>query len=201
MFSLLTQNPIAFVILALTLILSITVHEFSHAFTAMKLGDYSAKYMGRVSLNPLAHLDPLGTMMLLLVGFGWGKPVPFNPYNLKNPKRDAAIISFAGPFSNFMLAIVTALLIKILPPSSIVSVVLGMFVYYNLLLGFFNLIPFHPLDGFKVVYGLLPTNLAMQWQETERYGVFALLILIFTGSIGVVVTPFINLALNLLGVR
>jgi Zn-dependent protease len=102
MIQLLFQNPQFFVLVAVALIASISIHEFSHAFASNVLGDSTAKNMGRLTINPKAHLDPMGTVFLLLVGFGWGRPVPFNPMNLKNPKRDSALISLAGPLSNFI---------------------------------------------------------------------------------------------------
>src|SRR3989338_3130137 len=104
MISSLFSNPLLLIIYLISLLVAITIHEFSHAYFADKLGDPTARLMGRISLNPLVHLDPLGTLMLFLVGFGWGKPVQFDPFNLANPRRDAAVISFAGPLSNIILA-------------------------------------------------------------------------------------------------
>src|SRR3989339_661935 len=112
--SLLFQNPLVFLFLAVVLIVSLAIHEFAHAYASDKLGDPTAKSLGRLTLNPLAHLDPVGTLLMLVAGFGWGKPVPFNPMYLKNPKRDTAIISFAGPFANFVIALVFILLTKLL---------------------------------------------------------------------------------------
>ncbi|MBU1132723.1 site-2 protease family protein [Patescibacteria group bacterium] len=200
MLDLLFQNPIIFVLVAGALIVSISIHEFSHAFTAYKLGDSTPKKLGRVTLNPKAHLDPLGIIFLMFTGFGWGRPVPFNPFNLKNIKRDSAIISFAGPLSNFLLAIVLSFVIKL---TGGVTTLFGGFLYltilYNLMLGFFNLIPAHPLDGFKVVHGLLPNNLAIQWQQMQPFGVYILLFLIVTGSTGNLIAPLVGRTMNLLG--
>lgn len=178
------------------------MHEFAHAFAAEKLGDDTAKILGRVTLDPRAHLDPVGTLLLLFAGFGWGRPVPFNPINLKHPKRDAAIISFAGPLSNFLLAILFSSLIHILSLAGTYPLFTSLFyliVFYNLVLGFFNLIPVHPLDGFKVVNGFLPEHLSVQWIQTSQYGIFILLLLIFTDTTQRIVTPLINFSLNLLG--
>ena len=151
-------------------------------------------------MNPKAHLDPLGIIFLMFTGFGWGRPVPFNPFNLKNAKRDSAIISFAGPFSNFLLAIVLSFVIKL---TGGVTTLFGGFLYltilYNLMLGLFNLIPVHPLDGFKVVHGLLPNNLAIQWQQMQPFGVYILLFLIVTGFIGNFIAPLVGRTMNLLG--
>ena len=198
---LLFDNPIVFIFLAGALIVSITIHEFAHALSAQKLGDPTAKLLGRVTLNPLAHLDPLGTVFLLIAGFGWGKPVPFDARNLRNPKRDSAIITIAGPLSNFLLAVFLALVLKFLPQNDIISVFLYFAIFYNLVLGFFNLIPLHPLDGFKVVYGLLPLELAWQWQQTQRYGIYILMLLVFTRSTGIILEPLLSVSMRLLGLQ
>lgn len=196
---------------ALALLFSITIHEFSHAYVANKLGDATAKNLGRLSLNPLAHLDPLGTLTLLLVGFGWGKAVPVNYYNLKNPTRDAALISLAGPGSNFTMAIGLTVLVKLSElimssntPSIPASIVLIMstFVYpiilYNLVLGVFNLIPVEPLDGFKIVNGMLPPKLAVQWVQLAPYGLYILILLMVTGATSSIIYPVINLVVTFL---
>jgi Zn-dependent protease len=198
---LLFNNPIVFIFLAGALVISITIHEFAHAFSALKLGDPTAKLLGRVTLNPLAHLDPLGTLFLLMAGFGWGRPVPFDARNLHNPKRDSAIISFAGPLSNFILAILLALILKVLSPSEILSVFLYFAIFYNLILGFFNLIPLHPLDGFKVLYGILPLELAWQWKQTQRYGIYILMLLVFTRTTSVILEPLVFTSMRFLGLQ
>ncbi|OGC45442.1 hypothetical protein A2V49_03320 [candidate division WWE3 bacterium RBG_19FT_COMBO_34_6] len=196
---LLSENPAVFFAVVAALIISISIHEFAHAFTAEKLGDSTPRYMGRVTLDPRAHLDPVGTLLLVFAGFGWGKPVLFNPINLKNPKRDAALIAFAGPFSNLALALVLSVIFHLFSLNS--NIILGGFLYlvifYNIILGIFNLLPVHPLDGFKVVSGLLPQNLYFQWMQMERYGVIILMLLILTRSTGVIVTPFVNILLHL----
>jgi Zn-dependent protease len=200
MISLLFQSPLTFLLLAGALIVSICIHEFSHAFVADKLGDPTARYLGRLTLNPKAHLDPIGTVFLLLVGFGWGRPVPFNPLNLRNPKRDAALISLAGPASNFILAIILSFPLRYFGMNSLFGVFLGLTVLYNLTLGFFNLIPFGPLDGNKVVYGFLPYSLASQWEDLQRYGTYILLFLVITNSLEKILTPLVGATMKLLGV-
>lgn len=131
------DSPILFIVLAICLVLSLTVHEFAHALAAHKLGDDTAKYLGRLSLNPAKHLDPLGTLLLLTLGFGWGKPVPFNPNNLKKPREGGAIISFAGPLSNLILGVIFAILHNLVGNSlGILSLFFYFMVYYNLLLAF-----------------------------------------------------------------
>lgn len=209
--SILSQNPLLFIVMAVSLLLSITIHEFSHAYVANKLGDSTAKDLGRLSLNPLAHLDPLGTLTLLLVGFGWGKAVPVNYYNLKTPKRDAALISLAGPASNFAMAIGLTVTLKIIEliissNTSFVTVsimsIMSTFVYpiilYNLVLGVFNLIPVEPLDGFKIVNGILPPKLAVQWVQLAPYGLYILILLVVTGATSTIIYPVVNLFVNFL---
>ena len=180
---------LTFLIVFAVLVFCISVHEFAHAYAANRLGDPTPKALGRLTLNPMAHLDPLGTLLLVVAGFGWGKPVPFNPNYLQNPRRGSAIISLAGPLTNFSFAVLFALVYKVMPVG-IVSEVLTLVVYLNLVLGFFNLIPVHPLDGFKVVWGLLPYQLSIQWMDLAPYGIYFLLILIFTNLTDILVrTP------------
>lgn len=206
LFRTLLENPLAFIIVAGALIISISIHEFAHAYVSNRLGDSTAKMLGRVTLNPLSHLDPIGTLLLLFAGFGWGKPVPFNPYNLENPKRDSALIAFAGPLSNFILAILFALLvfgISVLPvPTSVYIASRSVFevvVFYNLVLGLFNLIPIHPLDGFKVVNAFLPEDLSYQWLQLAPYGIYLLLLLILTNGFSLILSTPLNVGMNLLG--
>lgn len=176
--SLLT-SPFLFILWLLALFIAITIHEFSHALVADRLGDPTPRLMGRLTLNPLAHLDTLGTLMLLLFRFGWGKPVEFDPFNLKNPRRDAALISLAGPVSNLLLALILSILVRtpVVPPF-LIQFLLPI-IMLNIMLAIFNLIPIHPLDGFKIVGGLLSENQAREWATLERYGFLFLLLLIF----------------------
>lgn len=199
--SLLFEQPLIFFAVALALVISLSIHEFAHAYAADKLGDDTARLLGRVTLDPRAHLDPIGSLLILFAGFGWGKPVPFNPINLANPKRDAAIISFAGPLSNFVLATALALVIHSfgIGPNSVLGDLISLTIFYNIMLGVFNLLPIHPLDGFKVVAGLLPPNLYIQWMQMQQYGLVILMILILTRTTGVIITPIIIFLLSLLG--
>ena len=200
MLSLLAQNPLIFAIVLAALAVSLSVHEFAHAWVSDKLGDPTAKHLGRVTLNPKAHIDPIGMLVLVVAGVGWGRPVPFNPLNLKYPKRDSALIALAGPASNFMLAIITAAVLKFLNPGFQIGSVLYSLVFYNLMLGVFNLMPFHPLDGFKIVGGLLPNNLALQWYQMQPYGIIILVAFIFTNSFQKIVLPVVGILTKLLGV-
>ena len=178
------SDPIYFVSSIIAIILAIAVHEFAHAYAPDHLGDPTPRLQGRITLNPIAHLDPIGIALIALFGFGWGKPVEFDPYNLQNPRKDSAIISFAGPLTNFVTAAIAAILLRFVIPadnfviSAISSLFLFPFISFSLLLGVFNLIPVHPLDGFKIVGGLLPEDRAREWYELERYGMIMLIIMI-----------------------
>lgn len=200
MLDLLAQSPLIFAIVLVALVISLSVHEFAHAWVSDRLGDPTARHLGRVTLNPKAHVDPLGMLLLVVAGFGWGRPVPFNPLNLKYPKRDSALIALAGPASNFILATITAVVLKFVNPGSLVEGALYLLVFYNLMLGVFNLMPFHPLDGFKIVGGLLPNNLAVQWYQMQPYGIVILVAFIFTNSFQKIVLPVVDILTKLLGV-
>lgn len=200
LFQLLFSQPLVFVFVIVALILCISLHEFAHAFIADKLGDSTPRLLGRVTLNPFAHLDPLGTVLLIFAGFGWGKPVPFNPINLRHPKRDSALIALAGPASNFLFAGILSIVLHLLGSSpEFIQLFLYLVIFYNVVLGVFNLIPIHPLDGFKIVAGMLPMSLYFQWMQMQGYGTLILLFLVLTRSISVVIEPIINLFMNLLG--
>lgn len=183
------SNPI---LLIIAFLFSLAIHEAAHAYVSDRLGDPTARLAGRATLNPLAHLDPLGTLLPLLllftgspIIFGWGKPVPLDPFNLRHPRRDAALISFAGPAANLSLAILLAILIRLAhlflgPTGFFVELTLTPIIALNIMWAFFNLIPIHPLDGGKVLVGLLPQNLAYKWDEFLRqYGFIILFFLIF----------------------
>jgi Zn-dependent protease len=186
---------------------AITVHEASHGWAALKMGDPTAYQMGRITLNPIRHIDPIGTvllpLMLIIMGappFGWAKPVPVNPLNLKDPRRDNLIISIAGPASNIAVALVAFVILKILMgvnPGLLYSSGGGLanllsplitIVYYtiviNVILAFFNLIPIPPLDGSGVVMGLISEEAAQKYEQIRPYGFFILILLIMTGFIG-----------------
>ena len=195
-------------LIAPAILVALTVHEFAHAYVANRYGDDTAKRSGRLSLNPLRHLDPLGTIMIFLVHFGWAKPVPVNPYNLRNPKKDMLWISAAGPMSNMALALISGLLLRVLLASagtydkySVLGFVIFMVVMslqINLALAIFNIIPIAPLDGSKILSGLLPAGFEKIFYFLERYGPFVLLGLILFGSVtgvsilGGIIWPFVK---------
>ncbi|PIR42150.1 site-2 protease family protein [candidate division WWE3 bacterium CG_4_9_14_0_2_um_filter_35_11] len=199
-FSLFVSDPILGLALLASIILAITIHEAAHAFMAVKLGDDTPKAQGRLTLNPLSHLDPWGTLLIVFAGIGWGKPVMFNPFNLKNLRRDTALVALAGPVSNFIMAFAVSMLLRVSLISDIkfVYLLLQNFAFLNIVLGVFNLIPIEPLDGYKVVSGILPPYLALQWEETKKYGLTVLVLLLLTGSIEKIVFPLASSIANLL---
>ena len=188
-------------ILAFCVLFSRSVHEFSHGLAAYAVGDKTAKYSGRLSLNPLAHLDPFGAICLFLFGFGWAKPVPVNPWNFKNKKGGMILTALAGPFSNFLLAFIAMVIYTLLGGLRFSSASFGFtlasvfyeLAYYmimiNLGLGLFNLIPIPPLDGSKVLTAILPERTYFKLMDYERYGFIILIILINT--------PIFNSLLNM----
>ncbi|MCS6842973.1 MAG: site-2 protease family protein [Caldilineales bacterium] len=167
---------------ALALLPAFTLHEFAHAWMAYRLGDPTAKNLGRLTLNPLKHLDVLGTLMVFVVGFGWAKPVPVNPYNLRGGRAGMALVAVVGPLSNLALAAVAAALWRAfgLDGGPLVRLFGLVFVYLNVALFFFNLIPLPPLDGYRVAVGVLPEPIAVQWARLDAVGpmlLFALILL------------------------
>lgn len=204
-FSALFSDPLVFLLYFASLVICITIHEFAHAFVADRLGDPTPSLSGRVTLNPLAHLDPLGTIALILFRFGWGKPVPFDPYNLKDPKKDSALIALAGPASNLILATILSLILRLFPLGDTLP---GAFLYavitINVGLAIFNLIPIHPLDGGKILIGFAPKEVAYEWDQTlHRYGIIILLFLflpLYNGisPLSALLDPIISFILKLL---
>ncbi|HBC70133.1 MAG TPA: site-2 protease family protein [Sutterella sp.] len=200
-------------IYAIPAILAITLHEAAHGYAAKQLGDPTAYMLGRVTLNPIRHIDPVGTVLipgLLLLGslisgaggilFGWAKPVPVNFGRLRNPKTDMVLVALAGPASNLLQAIVWVLLIRFLVvpmPEGLAQQVFfetaSAGVSVNLMLMAFNLIPILPLDGGRILEGLLPYRLAASYAQLERYGMIIMIILIASGLLNVFITPFLRL--------
>ncbi|MCF7936377.1 MAG: site-2 protease family protein [Synergistales bacterium] len=176
---------------------AITFHEFCHGYVAYRLGDPTAKMQGRLTLNPLAHLDPIGALMLLIFRFGWAKPVPVNSRHFKNPKRDMLFVSLAGVTGNILTAIAVGLLIRVAPglvtANTAVFQFLLIMIFMNLGLAFFNLLPIPPLDGSKVLYAVLPAKTLHIYFWLERYGMWVLLGLVFFGVIQAILGPLVRL--------
>ena len=199
-------------------LIAITIHEYWHGKIAYKLGDPTAAEAGRLTLNPLAHLDPVGTLMLLLFRFGWAKPVPVNFNNLNHPKRDMVYVSLAGPIANILTAIIFALILRLsnffiwqitlVQDTTFFNLIITLLrgwllflqtgVIINLALAIFNLIPVPPLDGSKILIGLLPYSQAYRYARLESYGPIILLILVLSGIIGKVLFPVVFFLFRLL---
>jgi len=178
------QDPIGFVGFVVAILLGITVHEFMHAYAANRLGDDTARLMGRMSLNPMAHLDPFGTLLIVLAGFGYGKPVPFNESRLRSAMGVSAV-ALAGPFANLVLAALCAVPLRFggaNPLGGAYEDILGQIVLWNCVLAVFNLSPIPPLDGSNVVYGLLPPQQRFTWRSYQQYGPILLLLLLVFGA-------------------
>lgn len=179
------NNPIEFLAVVISFLIAIAVHEAAHAFVSDRLGDPTARLAGRLTLNPIKHLDLLGTLMIIFAPFGWAKPVEVDAFNLRNPRRDMALISLAGPIANILTAILFSLLIRagtLLPGGiviSILSYLMTAIIVMNVNLAIFNLIPIHPFDGFAIVAGLLPESASHQWMSLRPLGIFMILILVF----------------------
>lgn len=207
-FQLLIQIPI--------LLITLTIHEFSHGYVAYLLGDDTAKRAGRLTLNPISHIDPIGLLMLFIVRIGWAKPVPVNPYNFVNQKRDMAITAAAGPAANFVMAIVLSVVFNLLKSTNpnllysgsvFTQFFTGMLVYailINLALGIFNLIPIPPMDGSKILGGFLSDEAYYKYTAQERKGaqilmiIFAISFVFKLNIIGAIIMPPLNFFLKLL---
>ncbi len=191
-------------LLILPILYALTIHEVAHGWVALRLGDPTAKYAGRLTLNPLRHLDPIGTIMLFIAKIGWAKPVPVNPMYFQNPARDMALVALAGPTSNFLSAFVFGQIYRAIQGTTglpYLELLLFYFVYINLILAFFNLIPLAPLDGWRILSFVLPRE---PWVYTlERSGPILLLIVIvmpmFLGInlLGMILSPLMNVGLHL----
>ena len=176
------QSPEAILGIAIALVIGITFHEFSHAFTADQLGDHRPRAMGRVSLNPIRHIDPLGAIFFAIAGFGWGKPVMVNAYALRPGPMGMALVAVAGPIANLVVAIVLAVLYRVLAigglDAGLVPRVIEYAVVFNLALGIFNLLPIPPLDGYNLVLPFLPPRWQYTIQRNLQWGFLLLLLLV-----------------------
>ncbi len=193
-------DQISWIIFAIpALLIASSVHEFSHAWAAYKLGDYTAKMEGRLTLNPLAHIDPIGALMMIVARIGWSKPVPINEYNFKNRITGTALTALAGPASNIILAFLLSIILKLFysdfvstifqngvfnsitvtSASNVIPSILLVLIFVNISLGVFNLIPIPPLDGHKIFRAIIPASLRYYWEALEKYGIWIIIILFF----------------------
>jgi Zn-dependent protease len=189
---------------------AVIIHEYAHGWVAWKLGDSTARFMGRLTLNPLAHIDPIGTIFLPLillithspVLFGWAKPIPVDFFNLNNPKKGMIWVGFAGPVANIIFAITLSLLLKIplLTVNYFAVSVITSAVMANLVLAVFNLLPIPPLDGSRIMMGFLPYNLSVEYAKIEPYGFIIIFALLWTGVINTVIWPMVVFLARMLGV-
>jgi len=186
----------------LILLIALPIHELAHAFTAYRLGDVTARDYGRLSFNPLDHLDPIGALMILLGGFGWAKPVPVNPYGLyrsRNSTTGFALVALAGPASNLFLAALFAIPLRLrLIPIPFVSGLVDDFIWINIVLAMFNLIPIPPLDGSRLAVAVLPRQWGDYILRMEQFGIFIVLVLVVTGIAGLLIMPLTNFLYNLI---
>ncbi len=181
------------------LLIAIVFHELAHGYAAYILGDNTAKDAGRLTLNPIRHIDPVGLLTMIVFRFGWAKPVPINPARFKNRKRDTFIVSIAGITTNLILAIISALILVHIPiRNDIVFQMVLTTMWYNIMLGVFNLLPFPPLDGSKLVASLLPAKYEFLFYKYERYFYFVLIILIMTDTTQKLMGPMIEFIINLI---
>lgn len=190
-----TSETIYWIIFAVpSILIASTVHEYSHGWAAYKLGDPTAKAEGRLTLNPLKHIDPIGAICMVLFRFGWSKPVPINEYNFERREVDTAITALAGPLSNIVLAIITGLVNLIFEPdlNSIFGSILFIFASVNVSLAIFNLIPIPPLDGHKIVRAFLPKKIRYYWEMLEKYSIIIILLFILP------ISPLYTLTTNFL---
>ena len=198
--NLLLKDPLGFIIIAIPLLYSIIFHELAHGWVAYRMGDPTAKSLGRLSLNPLKHLDPMGTIMLFLVGFGWAKPVPVNFNQLRDKRMGMILVSGAGIITNMLLAFCALFLYRLLAlsPSSIPAQLLYYFARINIILAAFNLIPLPPLDGSKILMGFASSSVRNFLFRIERYGLFIIIALLYLGVLDPVIRFFEWMILSLI---
>lgn len=199
--SLLMNNPVTFLLLAVPLLYSVILHEIAHGLVASWFGDNTAKYSGRLTLNPMAHLDPVGTLMLFFVGFGWAKPVPVNYNNLNNSRLGIMAVALAGCITNILLATVAIFLmqLQVFNTNPAFATILPIVIKINIILAAFNLIPIPPLDGSKVLMGFLPEEAQSNLARIEPYGFFIIIILLYTGILYPVIDFIQSILYGLIG--
>ena len=198
--NLLLNDPFTFVLLVIPLIYSIIIHELAHGWAAYIMGDTTAKNMGRLTLNPLSHLDPIGTIALFFAGFGWAKPVPVNTYVLRNGRFGFIFVALAGIIANVILAFLALLMLRLLSPAA--ETPLGTFLFFlaqiNIILASFNLIPIPPLDGSRILTAFLPYHLQYKFHRIEPYGFLIIVVLLITNVLDPVITAFRSIIIGLI---
>ncbi|MDY7030550.1 MAG: site-2 protease family protein [Thermodesulfobacteriota bacterium] len=199
---LLFKNPGAFFILMIPLLYSVIIHEVAHGWVAERMGDNTARWLGRITLNPIKHLDPIGSAMLLLFGFGWAKPVPVNFSNLRDQRKGMILVSAAGITANIIMAFLALLMIRmeIFSPWGMSCLVLSVLAKINLILASFNLIPIPPLDGSKILMGFVSNRMKYQLMQLEPYGMFIIIGLLFFGLLNPLINFFEQIILGIINI-
>ncbi|WP_294983542.1 site-2 protease family protein [uncultured Fenollaria sp.] len=187
------------IIRTIAVLVAIIPHEMAHGYAAYLCGDETAKNDGRLSLNPLHHLDPIGTICLIFFKFGWAKPVMINPNNFRDRKKGTFFVSIAGVLTNFILAIIAVIIMKYIRLSDFVFELFMNIFWFNIILGVFNLIPIPPLDGSKLLFSFLPPKYEYYLIKYEKYGYILLLLLIMTDNLDKILIPMVNFMINLIG--
>jgi len=200
--SLLFRNPGAFILLVIPLMYSIIIHELAHGWVADKMGDSTARWLGRLSLDPRKHLDPIGTLMLFIFGFGWAKPVPVNFDNLRDQRKGLILVSAAGIVANILLAFISLFLLQLLNPAPFgaVSTFLIYMAQVNIMLAAFNLIPLPPLDGSKILMGFAPPQLQYTLARIEPYGFFIILFLLMLNVLDPLISLFERIIISIISI-
>jgi Zn-dependent protease len=198
--NLLLNDPLTFVLLAIPLMYSVVLHELAHGWMAWRMGDPTARWQGRLSLNPIKHLDPIGTIMLFIFGFGWAKPVPVNFNYIQDARKGLILVSSAGIITNMILAFLAFFVYRLLSP--VQGTATATFLFYlaqiNIMLAAFNLIPIPPLDGSKILMGFLPESLQRSFSRLEPYGFFIIIGLLFLGALNPLIAFFRGLILMII---
>jgi Zn-dependent protease len=200
--NLLINDPLTFILLAVPLLYSIILHELAHGWVAYRMGDATAKWLGRLSLNPLKHLDPIGTLMLFIFGFGWAKPVPVNFNNLHDVRKGLILVSSAGIVVNMVLAFLAFFLFRLLAPapSGVLATLLFYLAQINIILASFNLIPIPPLDGSKILMGFVPERFQYYLSRLEPFGLFIIIGLLYIGALDPLIAFFRWIILALINI-
>jgi Zn-dependent protease len=200
--NLLLNDPLAFILLAIPLMYSVVLHELAHGWVAWRMGDPTAKLQGRLSLNPIRHLDPVGTIMLFIFGFGWARPVPVNFNYIRDRRKGLILVASAGIITNMLLAFLAFFLYRLLTPApgEVTATLLYYLAQINIILAAFNLIPIPPLDGSKILMGFLPERLQYSFSRLEPYGFFIIIGLLFLGALDPLIAFFRSIILALIGI-